>query len=256
MQSLIAAFAALFGLAVGSFLNVVIYRVPIGKSVVSPASACPSCGHPIGVRDNVPVFSWLLLRARCRYCGAPISARYVLVELGVAAAWVGSALRFASVEEAAFVAVSLSVLITLAAIDLEHRRLPNVIVLPATAGSLVWVAAVALTSSNMRLFLTAIAAGAASFALMFGIAVVSRGMGFGDVKLAAFIGVVAGRFGWEVAVSAVFLSFFLGGLVGVALLLSGRKGRKESIPFGPAMAAGALAAIFLGPSPVRTWLGL
>jgi leader peptidase (prepilin peptidase) / N-methyltransferase len=253
--------AGLFGAAVGSFLNVVIYRMPRGESVVRPGSRCPACGEPIKARDNVPVLSWILLRGKCRNCGARISARYAVVEaLNVealnAGLWIAAALRFEDIEAAAFVALVSSVLLALTMIDLEHRRLPNAIVLPAVAAAVAWVLLRAAVSGEWEVLTTALLCGAAAFSLLFVIAVVSRGMGFGDVKLAAFIGVATGRFGWEEAVAAVLLSFFAGGLVAVVLLVSRRRGRKEAMPFGPALAVGAVLAIFIGPAPVRAWLGL
>lgn len=248
--------AAPFGAAFGSFLNVVVYRVPRGESIVRPPSRCPSCGTDIGTLDNIPILSWLLLRGRCRSCRAPISFRYPLIEAATAALWVGCALRFDVLEEAAFAAVACTVLLALAAIDLEHRRLPNVIVLPSAAAAVVWVLGVAVARGDIDVLVTALACGAAAFALFFLIAFVSGGMGMGDVKLAGFIGVVTGRFAWEVTVAAVFASFFIGGAVAIGLLMARRAGRKSAIPFGPSMAAGAVLALFVGPSPVRTWLGL
>jgi leader peptidase (prepilin peptidase)/N-methyltransferase len=177
------------------------------------------------------------------------------VEAAAAALAIGAVLRFEALEEAAFAAAASLVLLILALIDLEHRRLPNVIVVPAIAAAALWVVAAAAAMGEWQMALEALACGVAAFALLFVIAVASRGMGFGDVKLAAFIGIAAGRFGWRVALLAVFAAFILGGLAAVALLVVGRKGRKESIPFGPALAAGTVLAIFAGEGPVRTWLG-
>jgi leader peptidase (prepilin peptidase)/N-methyltransferase len=252
---LLAAVFALFGLVVGSFLNVVIHRVPAGVSIVAPPSACPSCGVEIKNRDNIPVLSYLLLRGRCRSCGASISIRYPLVEAANAALWAAAALRFEVIEQAIFVAVTLSVLLALAAIDLDVRRLPNAIVLPSTAAAIVWVAAASAVDGAWGVLRTSLLCGAAAFTLFFLIALVSGGMGMGDVKLAAFIGVVTGRFGWEVTVAAVFAAFLVGGGLGIVLLVAG-KGRKAKMPFGPAMAIGAVVALFAGTGPVRAWLGL
>jgi leader peptidase (prepilin peptidase)/N-methyltransferase len=206
--------------------------------------------------DNIPIVSWIVLRGRCRTCRAPISPRYPVIEAATAALWVACALRFDTLEEAAFSAAAVTVLLALAAIDLEHRRLPNVIVLPGTAVAIVWVAGVAASEGETDVLLTALACGAAAFALFFLIAFASGGMGMGDVKLAGFIGVVTGRFGWEVTVAAVFASFFIGGGLAIGLLLARRVGRKQAIPFGPSMAAGAVLALFAGTGPVRSWLGL
>lgn len=248
--------ALLFGAAIGSFLNVVIHRVPRGESVVAPASRCPSCGHAIAPRDNIPLLSWVLLRGRCRYCGASIGARYAIVELTNVGLWIAAAVRFANLEEAIFVALFCSVLLALAVIDLEHRRLPNSIVLPVTGTAAVWIFVVALVTGRLNVAETALVCSVAAFALLFVIALVSGGMGFGDVKMAAFIGLATGRFGWQVTVAAIFGAFFAGGIVGVVLLATRRAGRKQAIPFGPALAFGAVLAMFLGPAPVRAWLGL
>lgn len=256
MRVVLAVIFGAFGLAVGSFLNVVIHRVPLGQSIVTPPSACPKCGAQIEPVDNIPVVSWLLLRGRCRSCRATISPRYVLVELTTAGLWIAGAVRFDRVEEAVFAAMSMAVLVVLSMIDLEYRRIPNVIVLPATLGAALWLTVTSIVGGEGAIFAEAAVAAVAAFSLLFVIAVVSKGMGFGDVKLAAFIGLAAGRFGWEVAAAALFLGFGFGGIVGAALLVSGRKGRKESIPFGPALAGGALVAMFLGPNPVRSFLGV
>jgi leader peptidase (prepilin peptidase)/N-methyltransferase len=256
VTALTAVIAALFGAAIGSFLNVVIHRVPRGISIVRPPSACPHCGAEIRARDNIPIVSFLIRRGRCYSCGGAISARYPLVEALTAAFWAAAALRFGVSERGALVALSGTVLIVLSFIDLEHRRLPNVIVLPSIAIAAVWLATVALVASDLDLLLTGLACGAAFFALLFVIAFVSGGMGFGDVKLAAFLGLVSGRFGWEETVTAVFAAFFIGGAAGIVAMAVQGKGRKARIPFGPALAAGAVVALFVGPGPARAWLGL
>lgn len=244
------------GMAIGSFLNVVIYRVPRGRSLVRPASACPACDTPLGWRDNAPVISFLLLKGRCRYCGVRISRRYPLVELATGALFAGSVGRFGVSEAAVFVALTGSILIAVAAIDLEFRRIPNVIVLPATAGCITWIVAVAAARSEWSVVSSALASGATGFLLLFVLAVSTGGIGFGDVKLTGLIGLAAGRFGWETFVLALFGSFILGGLVAAALLASGRRGRKDALPFGPYLSAGAIGALFAGAAPVRGWLGL
>ncbi len=250
-----AAISGLLGAALGSFGNVVIHRLPRGQSLARPPSSCPSCGTRIRSIDNIPIVSYVLLRGRCRSCGASISPRYAIVEAAAAGLAVVSVLRFDAGERAAFAASVSIVLLVLAAIDLEHRRLPNVIVLPATAAAALWVVLRAAFEGEWGMATEAFLCGLAAFALLFLIAVVSRGMGFGDVKLAGFIGLATGSFGWRVAVLAVFASFFLGGIAAVGLLVFGKKGRKATIPFGPALATGAVLGIFAGEGPVRTWLG-
>jgi leader peptidase (prepilin peptidase)/N-methyltransferase len=256
MTPLLTVFAAMLGAALGSFLNVLVHRVPRGESILAPASRCPVCETQIRPRDNIPVVSYIVLRGRCRACRARIEPRYVLVELATAMLWSGAVLRFGASEPAAFVALAGTILLALAAIDLEHRRLPNVIVLPACAGAAAWVGGLALATGNPRPAMTALGAGAGFFALLLGTALVSGGIGFGDVKLALFVGIVSGRFGVGVAAAAVLGSFILGGLVAAGLVSAGRRGRKDVLPFGPAMAAGTLLALFAGRGPVSHWLGL
>ncbi len=250
-----AVTAGLLGAAFGSFGNVVVHRVPRGQSLARPPSSCPACGTKIRSMDNIPIVSYLLLRGRCRNCGVSISPRYAILEAAAAGLAVASVLRFDAGERAAFAASVSILLLILAAIDLEHRRLPNAIVLPATAVAALWVVLRAAFQGDWGMASEAFLCGAAAFTLLFLIAVVSRGMGFGDVKVAGFIGLATGSFGWRVAVLAIFASFFLGGIAAVALLVFGKKGRKAAIPFGPALAAGAVVAIFAGEGPVRTWLG-
>lgn len=256
MTAIIAVFAGVLGAAVGSFGNVVIHRVPRRLSLVQPPSACPSCGRPIRPYDNIPMLSFLLLGGRCRACGDRIPARYPLVEAGITGVWVGAALRFESLETAGFVAAAATVLVLVALIDLEHRRIPNVIVVPGTAAALIWVFGVSAAQRDWTVGLRAAACGAAFFTMLFLIALVSGGMGFGDVKLGAFIGVVTGRFGVGVWAAGALGGFIAGGVFAAGLLVARRSGRKDTIAFGPWMAVGALAALFVGEGPVRAWLGL
>nr|WP_081882390.1 A24 family peptidase [Cryobacterium sp. MLB-32] len=271
MVGVIVTLAVIYGLLIGSFLNVVIYRVPLGRSVVSPPSACPQCGAGILRRDNVPVVSWLLLRGRCRNCGAPISPRYPLVELGTALFfgvvtwWVLVSLPVASGPTGPFaVAAALvaflylaAISVALALIDIDTHRLPNRILLPAYWIAAVLLAAAGLLAGEPERLVGALIGGAALFALYLTLALVRRGaMGFGDVKLAGVLGLYLGWVGWgELAVGA-FGAFLLGGLFGVALLLAKRAGRKSSIPFGPWMLAGAWIGIVFGAPLAEAYLAL
>jgi leader peptidase (prepilin peptidase) / N-methyltransferase len=239
-----AALAMIFGLLVGSFLNVVIVRVPAGRSVVRPRSACTTCGRPISERDNVPVLSWLLLRGRSRCCDEPISGRYPLVEVmtGVAfggvVAWVGLSWVLPALLYLAAISIALTM------IDLKLKRLPNAITLPSypIAAALLTLAALAEREPG-RLIGAAIGS-AASFAFYFMLMVInSRGMGFGDVKLSGVLGLYLGWFGWQCAVVGPFLAFVLGGVIGIGLMLLGRAGRKTQIPFGPYMIVAAWIAL-------------
>ena len=234
-----------FGLVVGSFLTVVVDRVPKKESVVSPHSRCPYCGAEIRSRDNIPVLSWLLLRGRCRSCRARIPARYPILEAGTAASFVGVALVYPDVYVIAMLSAFSAVMLAVGAIDLEHKIIPNRITYPAfpvfaIAIVVGWAIGQALDPS--RAAIGALAYGGV-FLL---IAVIApRGLGMGDVKLTALIGLVMGSLGLRYVGVAAGAAILLGGLGGIIALLAGR-GRKSAIPFGPFLTAGALVAVFWG----------
>lgn len=251
--------AFLFGALIGSFLNVVIWRVPQGLSVVRPGSACPECGHEIAWYDNVPIVSWLVLRGKCRACGTRISARYPLVEAGAGVAFgLVVAGAYGGLYPAGLLPALLywaAVGIALTLIDLDHHRLPNAIVLPSylvTAALL--VLASILTGDYIRL-LTATIGAAVLFALYWILAIAyPGGMGFGDVKLAGVLGMLLGWLGWAALIVGGFSAFLLGGLVGVVLMIGGRATRKSRIPFGPFMIAGAWIGVFAGEAIADAYL--
>ncbi len=246
----------LVGLLIGSFLNVVIWRVPRGESIVAPPSACPQCGQQIRPYDNIPVLSWLVLRGKCRDCGHRISLRYPLVELGTGFLFGIMAWRFGlSWELPAFLYFA-AIAVALAIIDLDVKRLPNAITLPsyAVAGVLLLFPA-ALDSSwegYLRAWLGALALFVFYFLLAF---IYPAGMGFGDVKLAGVIGLYLGWLGWGSLIVGAFLGFLLGAVVGIALMVKGRAGRKTAIPFGPFMLAGALIAVIWGQTLADLYTG-
>ena len=246
---LLLVLVGLLGLAVGSFLNVVIYRVPRGESLVRPGSRCPSCGTPIRPRHNVPVVGWLVLRGRCASCGSAISARYPLVEFSTAVLFVLVAWRLWDLSLASAIPAYLyftAVGLALAVIDLEHRRLPTAIVAPSYPVLAVLLGASAVWRHDGWSFLRAILAGAALFAFFFVVAFIyPAGMGFGDVRLAGLVGGVLGYLSWSALVLGSFGGFLLGAVVGVALIALGRGGRRTAVPFGPFMVAGALVTLFL-----------
>jgi leader peptidase (prepilin peptidase)/N-methyltransferase len=246
-MTLLVLVMAVVGLLVGSFLNVVIWRVPRGESIVSPPSHCPGCDRPVRPRDNVPVLSWLLLRGRCRDCGERISGRYPLVEAGTAAIFAIMTLRIGlDAALPAFLYLG-AIGVALAMIDLDVKRLPNVIVLPSYVVALALLSGAALVQGDLSPLLRAVMGMAALFALYFLLALVyPAGMGLGDVKLAGVLGLYLGWLGWAEVVTGGFLGFLLGGLVGMALMVGGRAARKSQIPFGPFMLGGALAAILWG----------
>jgi len=265
------AAVGVLGLLIGSFLNVVIYRVPAGKSIVSPPSACPSCGARIRPGDNVPVVSWIALRGRCRNCAAPISRRYPLVELATGvlfasvAAWMlsrssestfvaATTLAAFLIELAAFLYFS-AIGVALFMIDLDTRRLPNAIVLPSYVVGAVLLAAAGLVDFRPDQLIGAAIGGAAMFAFYFALAFAyPGGMGFGDVKLAGVLGLYLGWTGWGALVVGAFAAFLLGGVFSILIVSLRGAGRKTAIPFGPWMIAGAFVGIFFGEGIARNYL--
>ena len=272
MLWIIAAFVGVFGLIIGSFLNVVIYRVPAGFSIVSPPSACPRCGTEIKAYDNIPLVSWLALRGRCRTCAEPISARYPLVELGTGAFFALVAWRFwpfhAGAETGAahlgagiLLLVALlylaAISVTLSLIDLDTHKLPNSIVLPSYLVGAVLLGASGLLAGDGRALLTALVGAAAAFAFYFILAIaIPGGMGFGDVKLAGVLGLFLGFLGWQELVVGVFAAFVVGGLFALALVIVRRAGRKSGIPFGPWMIVGAWIGAFVGAPLIDSYLSV
>lgn len=241
---------ALLGLAIGSFLNVVIYRVPRLASLTHPSSRCPACNHPIRHRHNVPVLSWLVLRGRCADCHASISARYPAVELLTAVLFVSVTVRLVQLDLLTalpaflwFVAVG----IALAMIDLDVGRLPNAIVLPAYPILAVLLTTAALLSHDHSALLRAAIGGSASYALHYATALARPGgMGFGDVKLAGLVGGMLAFVSYPVLLVGVGAAFLLGATTGLVAIASGRASRESTIPFGPFMVVGAVGSIFMG----------
>ena len=245
----------LLGLAVGSFLNVVIHRVPRKESIVRPRSACPSCGTTIADRDNIPVLSWILLRGKCRTCAQPISFRYPLVELLTAVLFIGAALRFGYSWDLPAFLVLVAGLLALAFTDLEQFLLPVRIVYPLLgllAGLLVVAAA---ADGSWRRLGVAAACGLVAFAVFFTLNFVNpRWMAFGDVRLAGLIGLGLGWLGARQALLGFFLAFLLGSIVGVALIAAKRIERKAPIPFGVFLAAGAFLSVYAGQPIIDLYL--
>jgi len=264
------ALAGVFGTLIGSFLNVVVYRVPRGRSIVSPPSACPECGHAIRPWDNFPVLSWVLLRAKCRDCSAPISARYPLVELGtgvffaLVTGWVIASLMDVTNEPPVLVGTTLALVaylylaavsVALALIDLDTHTLPDRIVLPSYVVGIVLLFGAAIANGDFGPLATAGIGLAALWQLYFLLAMVyPGGMGFGDVKLAGVLGLYLGWLGWGPLAVGAFSAFLLGGVYAIVLVVTKRVSRKGGIPFGPWMLAGAWVGIFAGAFLWRAYL--
>ncbi len=255
LETGLLCFVAVGGLCVGSFLNVAIYRLPMGRSVADPPrSVCPACGEPIRAYDNVPLLSYLWLHASCRQCHGPIHWRYPVVELlgGLLAA--GCFWRFGPTAQALIAFALCAVLLTVAMIDIDHRIIPDRIIL--TAAPLLWGASAALTGAGWRDGLAGVAAGAgilwlvsAGYQRLSG----REGMGLGDVKLMALIGVVLG---WPGALFTIFAGACYGALIGPLAMMRSGRGMKTAIPFGPFLAAGALTYLMAGPELVQGYFRL
>jgi len=245
-----AALAAfVFGLCVGSFLNVVIARLPDGRSIVTPGSACPRCARPIAWYDNVPVLSFLRLRGRCRHCGGHISWRYPLVELATGALFALAILCLGAGPALAPALVLAATLVAITGIDLDHQIIPDVVTLPGIAVGVAF--SLLLGQPRWTDALIGIAVGGGLF---FAIIVASRGgMGGGDMKLAAMLGAFLG---WRPLLVAILAAVLAGGLLAIGLLALRRKGRKDAVPFGPFLALGGLVALFWGGPLIDWYLGV
>jgi leader peptidase (prepilin peptidase)/N-methyltransferase len=243
-----AAVAAIFGAIVGSFLNVVAYRLPRGESLVHPPSACPSCGTPIKPYDNVPVLGWLWLRGRCRSCGAPISVKYPIVEAVTGLLCAACVLKFGADRDVWLPLVFVLLLVPITLIDLEHHIIPNVL---SAIGAL---AAFALVLAFQTDDLTEhiIAALAAGGFFLIAALVYPAGMGMGDVKLAGVMGLFLGR----AVAPAIFAALIAGTVVGAVVIarFGAKDGRKKGIPFGPWLAFGSLVGLFAGDDIVDWYL--
>jgi len=239
-----------FGLVIGSFMTVAAHRIPKKESLVGPRSRCPSCGATIGARDNIPVLSWLLLRGRCRHCRAPISAEYPLIELSTAGLVVLAAVRYPDPWQAIVVGGLLAMMPALTLIDLRHQILPNRLTYPALVLFplvivLGWALGGDLEPLKAAVGLVLYGGG------IFLIALISKGMGLGDVKLAAVLGLALDALGLRFVGAAAGATIVLGGLGGLVALLMGR-GMKSKIPYGPYLAAGAVVAGLWGEA-ISSW---
>jgi leader peptidase (prepilin peptidase) / N-methyltransferase len=243
-----AAFAGVLGAIVGSFLNVVVYRLPRHESLITPASHCPGCGTAVKPYDNIPVLSWLLLRGHCRACGQAISVRYPLVEFATGALCVGAVLAG---KDAARVALGIGLIllvVPIALIDLETRLIPNRLTLPGAAVALALGLALDAAGEPSRL----IAGTAAGGFLLLAALAYPGGMGMGDVKLAAVMGLFLG----SAVAPALLVALLSGTAVGIVIIArkGARVGRKTAVPFGPFLALGAVVAVFAGQPLVDVYV--
>jgi leader peptidase (prepilin peptidase) / N-methyltransferase len=239
-----------FGLAIGSFMTVVAARVPAGESVVRPRSKCPNCGVEIRNRDNVPVLGWLFLGGRCRACDERIPIRYPLLEVSTAVVIVVPFIVYDDPWIAVAAAALLALMPVVSVIDIEHRIIPNRLMYPSLIAFPLYLLLAKFAGAPVDLLRMAL-----GFLVygggLFIVALISRGMGMGDVKLAALIGLVLGSIGLGIVGVAAGAAILVGGLAAVVALVRG-VGRKGAMPFGPALAAGAVIAAFWGPQ-IADW---
>jgi leader peptidase (prepilin peptidase)/N-methyltransferase len=241
--------ALLFGLVIGSFLNVVIYRLPRHESLVRPGSHCPGCGNAIRWYDNVPVASWLILHGKCRDCDQRISPRYIAVEAMTGAAFALAMWRFGFHWEVLLAWFFLAILIAVAFIDYDHMIIPDRLVLP---GALVGLAAsIAIQPGRWWVFLAA-SAGSAFFFFLLAMLWPGGGMGMGDVKMALFMGAILG----VSVLVALFAAFLLGSVFGIYVIARKGGSRKTKVPFGPFLALGGVLGLFLGQLIIEAYASI
>jgi leader peptidase (prepilin peptidase)/N-methyltransferase len=240
----------IFGLCIGSFLNVCICRLPASKSIVHPRSMCSNCGTLIAAYDNIPVLSYIWLKGRCRHCRIKFSIRYPIVELLGGLFALGTYLKFGLTTEALVYYLFFAALLVVTFIDLDHRIIPNVITLPGIP--IGFAASFALPTITYKEALLGILIGGGSLfvvAWIYSLITKKEGMGGGDIKLLAMMGAIVG---WQGVLFTIFLASLVGTLAGLAVMLQSRKGMKLAVPFGPFLSIGSITYIFFGP-PLIAW---
>jgi leader peptidase (prepilin peptidase) / N-methyltransferase len=253
MDGLLVLLTGLLGLAIGSFLNVVIWRVPRKVSVVRPPSHCPQCETPIRPADNIPVLSWLVLQGKCRHCGNPIPVRYPLVEASCGVLFAAVAVRFGASWELPAYLVLTAALLSISLIDLEHFIVPDRITGPLTVSALALLGLAAAADGNGWRYGRTLLGGVAFFAFLLVLNILyPKGMGMGDVKLAFSLGLYLGWLGWGQVFLGGFLAFLLGAVVGLGLIATKIKSRKDVVPFGPFLALGTMLTV-LWAEPILRW---
>ena len=253
IETIFGLLAFSMGASVGSFLNVVADRLPAGESVVTPRSQCSGCGRRIPARDLVPVLSYVLLRGRCGYCGEEIAKRVIAVEVVVGALFATLYLKLGWGAPFVVAGAGVALLVAIAVVDLEHRLIPNRLVVPAVAVLAVlapfWPElgierALIFEQVHLASLVNSLAAGAGAFLMFLAVkAVYPAGMGAGDVKMAGMTGLLVGYPG---IVVALWLAVVVGGVVAVGLLALGGRSRKDAMPFGPFLSAGGIVALLAG----------
>ncbi len=244
----------LFGAAVGSFLNVCIYRIPEGRSIVRPRSSCPKCGKSIRVYDNIPILSWLILRGRCRDCGEPISPRYLVVEVLTGLVAIALFLHFGLSLQFLAAFVFCAALLVITFIDLDHQIIPDIITLPGIPICFL-ISVLVLKLNWLDALLGMVIGGGSLYLIASGYRLFTHrdGMGMGDVKLLAMLGAFLG---WKSLIFILFVSSFLGSLVGITIILIKKGDMKYAVPYGPFLSLSAISYFFLGKQFTFLVLGI
>jgi len=244
----------IFGLCIGSFLNVCIYRLPQSKSIVHPRSMCPNCGALIHFYDNIPILSYIILRGKCRQCKAPISLRYPIIEFTSGLFAAGVFIKYGITFEAVIYYAFIAALLVITFIDIDHQIIPDVITLPGIP--VFFIAGFALPDITVVESILGIFIGGGSLFLiawLYHLLTHKEGMGGGDIKLLAMMGAIIG---WQGVLFTIFVASAIGTVSGLLLMLKNRKTMKLAIPFGPFLAIGGTAYIFLGPQLIAWYFNL
>jgi|APTNR8051073442_1049403.scaffolds.fasta_scaffold13357_3 leader peptidase (prepilin peptidase)/N-methyltransferase len=254
-QILWLCLAGFIGLAVGSFINVVVWRIPNNLSLIEPGSHCPKCKKPILYFDNIPVLSFFLLRGKCRNCSAKISVRYPIIEILNAAIWVASVKLIGLHVHTIGYVLFFSGLLALSVIDFDSKLLPKKIVYVSGSLLIVFLLFSSLIMGDYNRIRDSAICALAYFIFLFVIWFASNGkaMGFGDVRLSPFLGAAMGYYGFMVSYMGMLVSFFIGSFVGIAIAVITQKGRKMKIPFGPFLASGTVLAVWFAPQ-ISEWV--
>ena len=254
VSNLLQILAFVFGVCIGSFLNVCIYRLPMSKSIVHPRSMCPSCGNTIRFYDNIPIISYVWLRGRCRFCSTPISIRYPLVEAMSGLFCLCVYLKFGLTSQAVIYFAFIATLLVITFIDIDHRIIPDVISLPGIP--VFFLASLNLpTLTYVDSLLGILAGGGILYLVAFAYSLLTKkeGMGGGDIKLLAMIGALIG---WKGVFFTIFVSSAVGTVSGMVIMLMTRQGMKLAVPFGPFLAIGAISYVFFGPQLLAFYLNM
>ena len=257
-ETLIYIFTFAFGAAIGSFLNVCVYRLPLKKSIISPPSACPQCDRRLPFYDNIPIFSYIALLGKCRGCGAPFSLRYLTVEVLTALAAVGCYAYFGPVPEALVYFLFISALMVITFIDLDHQIIPDVISLPGIvvgflASLLIFGSGGKVAPDVITSAIGILLGGGSLFLVAWGYYLLTgrEGMGGGDIKLLAMIGAFLG---WRGVIITIFAASFIGAVVGTSVMVVKGRDSKYAIPFGPFLSLGAVIYLFVGEALITLYM--